>query len=210
MTLWLPWSRLGSFIRFQFASGSPLCFLPWPATNLLSHATYFTPHLGLAQPVQLWSLPSGYTMSKVFVLELFLLLPQRLARAVTLSCLLLPLLIKKKRKKKQPKPQLPWDPTANPWELALIIKFTEGTSWPLANTMVNQNHNDLHSWSLTSREHYFQAGLYTLKGKYWKLKVCLEEGDKFVNCWNRNGAKHRLWSQTELESRLYHLLCDTW
>lgn len=54
MNLCLPWSKLVSFIRLQFASSaSPLCFLPRPATNLLTHTvSYFTLHLCLAQPFQ--------------------------------------------------------------------------------------------------------------------------------------------------------------
>ena len=58
MNLWLPWFRLGSSIRVHFASASPLCYLPWLATNLFTYrASNFTPHPCLAQPFWPWSLP---------------------------------------------------------------------------------------------------------------------------------------------------------
>lgn len=186
-----PWFRLGSFIGLHFASASPLCFLPWPPTNLLTPTvSYFTPHPCLAQPFQPWSLPSGYTVNHVFVLELFLLLPQWAAKVVNLSCSLLPLLVKKQTNKKQPKPQLPWDSTANPWELALIFKFTEGTKltvWLIQRwisiTMI------FTGWSVASLKRCFQAGFHNLRGNYWKCR-CPEESGKFVNYWNKNGAKY--------------------
>lgn len=95
------------------------------------------------------SLPAGYTMNKVFVLELFLLLPQWSAKAVNLSCPLLPLLVKKTRRKKQQKSPnhscLGILTATLENELAVMIKFIEGTQVDrAANAMVSQYHNDLH------------------------------------------------------------------
>lgn len=102
------------------------------------------------------SLPSGYTMNKVFVLELFLLLPQWSAKAVNLSCPFLPLLVKKKTRKKthtkktkqnkSPNHSCIGDPTATlENKPAVMIAFIEGTQADrVANATVSQYHNDPH------------------------------------------------------------------
>lgn len=109
MNLWLPWCRLSSFIRLQFASASPLCFLPWPANNLLPHTVFcFTTHPcwlrpsspDLSPPATQWTMCLSWSCFSCCLSDQLELLT-----SAALCCLYL--------SQKQPKPQLPWDPTAN-------------------------------------------------------------------------------------------------
>lgn len=136
----------------------PLCFAfcPNQPPTFSGPVSCFTLTPAWLSPSSLLSPPSGYTMNKVFVLELFLLLPQWSAKAVNLSCPFLPLLVKKKTRKKthtkktkqnkSPNHSCIGDPTATlENKPAVMIAFIEGTQADrVANATVSQYHNDPH------------------------------------------------------------------
>lgn len=86
------------------------------------------------------------------------------ASGISQSCS--PQLLYLSKEQKQPKSQLSWDSTANPGELALIIKFTQHTRLTVCLIQWQVNITVIFPGCLsTLLVHRFQAEFHPLKGK---------------------------------------------